>query len=101
MVSNYLSFVFSFLEIFIYGGAVYGFGFLQYIFEKEEVFWDELCFGMGTVFLTTDGNTERFGRSVPRPAPGHSGGMENFYLFRYKNLDNKLRSTQRRPNGSS
>lgn len=32
------------MEILFYGGAVYGFGFMQYIFEKEEVFWDELCY---------------------------------------------------------
>lgn len=44
MISNYLAFAFSILEIFLYAGAVYGYGFVQYILEKESIFWDELCF---------------------------------------------------------
>ena len=43
-ISNYLSYLFSMMEILFYGGVPYGFGFLQYIFEKEGVFWKELCY---------------------------------------------------------
>ena len=44
MLSNWISLVFACLEIFIFAGAGYGFGFLQYIWEKESIFWDELCY---------------------------------------------------------
>ena len=43
-ISNYLSYIFSMIEILFYGGVPYGFGFLQYIFEKEGLFWKELCY---------------------------------------------------------
>lgn len=43
MISNKISYVFGLIEIFLFGGAVYGWSFLQYIFEAENVFWDQLC----------------------------------------------------------
>ena len=43
-VSNYLSYFISLVEILFFMGAPFGFGFLQYIFEKEGVFWMELCY---------------------------------------------------------
>jgi len=44
MISNSIAFSFSILEVFLYAGAVYGYGFIQYILEKESIFWNELCF---------------------------------------------------------
>lgn len=44
MISNWLAFSFAILEIFFYAGTCYGFGFMQYILEKEGVFWDEKCY---------------------------------------------------------
>ena len=44
MISNWLAFFFAILEIFFYSGVAYGFGFLQYIFEKESIIWDRLCY---------------------------------------------------------
>ena len=38
MISDYLSLIFSCTEILFYAGATYGFGFMQYIFEQENVF---------------------------------------------------------------
>ena len=32
------------IEVLCYAGVPYGFGFIQYIFEKEGVFWQELCY---------------------------------------------------------
>ena len=43
-ISNYLSYFISIVEMLFYAGVPYGFGFLQYIFEKEGVFWMELCY---------------------------------------------------------
>ena len=43
MISNKIAFISGLIEIFLFGGAVYGWGFLQYILEAEEVFWDQLC----------------------------------------------------------
>ena len=34
----------SLFEEFLFSGAGYGFGFLQYIWEKENIFWDEVCY---------------------------------------------------------
>ena len=43
-ISNYLSYFISIVEMLFYAGVPYGFGFLQYTFEKEGVFWMELCY---------------------------------------------------------
>ena len=43
MISNKISYIFGLIEIFLFGGAVYGWSFLQYIFEAENVFWEQLC----------------------------------------------------------
>lgn len=32
------------VEVLCYAGVPYGFGFIQYIFEQEGVFWEELCY---------------------------------------------------------
>ena len=44
MLSNWLCLAFALLEVFFYSGVAYGFGFMQYIFEKEQVFWDAVCY---------------------------------------------------------
>ena len=44
MLSSWLCLAFAILETFIYAGVSFGFGFLQYIFEKEQVFWDDVCY---------------------------------------------------------
>ena len=44
MLSNWLCLTFAMLEIFIFAGVAFGFGFMQYIFEKENVFWDDVCY---------------------------------------------------------
>ena len=33
----------SLLEVFLFGGVVYGYGFLQFMFQKEFIFHEELC----------------------------------------------------------
>jgi hypothetical protein len=43
-VSNNLALILAFLEVFLYAGVGFGYAFLQYIFEKENVFWDEVCY---------------------------------------------------------
>ena len=44
MISNYISYAISLIEILFIGGAVWGWGFMQYMFEKEYVFYDSQCF---------------------------------------------------------
>jgi len=43
MISNYISYAISLIEILFIGGAVWGWGFMQYMFEKEQVFYDSQC----------------------------------------------------------
>ena len=43
MISNYISYAISLIEILFIGGAVWGWGFMQYMFEKEYVFYDSQC----------------------------------------------------------
>jgi hypothetical protein len=43
-ISNYVSYFLSMVEVLCYAGVPYGFGFIQYIFEREGVFWKELCY---------------------------------------------------------
>ena len=42
--SNSFSYFISLVETLFYLGVPYGFGFLQFIFEKEGIFWKELCY---------------------------------------------------------
>ena len=44
MFSNWLCLIFASFEVFFYSGVVFGYGFLQFIFEKENVFWKEHCY---------------------------------------------------------
>ena len=44
MLSNWLCFTAAILEVFLFAGVAFGYGFLQYIFEKEQVFWDDVCY---------------------------------------------------------
>ena len=32
------------LEVFLYGGAVYGFSFIQAILEAENIYWEDFCY---------------------------------------------------------
>ena len=43
MISNYISYAISLAEILFIGGAVWGWGFMQYMFEKEYVFYESHC----------------------------------------------------------
>ena len=43
MNSNIISYSLSLLEIGLLSGCVWGFSFLQYIFEQELLFYDDLC----------------------------------------------------------
>ena len=43
MIGNWVAFSFSVLELLFFAGVAFGFGFLQFIFEEEDIFWDELC----------------------------------------------------------
>ena len=43
MISNYISLVFCFFELFVFTGIAYGYSFLQFIFVDELVLWDEYC----------------------------------------------------------
>ena len=43
MISNYISYAISLIEILFIGGAVWGWGFMQYMFEKEYVFYESHC----------------------------------------------------------
>ena len=40
MISDTLVVVIGILEVLFFGGVVYGFSFLQTVFEKEFVYWD-------------------------------------------------------------
>ena len=43
MISNYISYALSLIEILFIGGAVWGWGFMQYMMEKEYVFYESHC----------------------------------------------------------
>ena len=43
MISNYISYAISLVEILFIGGAVWGWGFMQYMMEKEYVFYESHC----------------------------------------------------------
>lgn len=43
MISNYISYAISLIEILFIGGAVWGWGFMQYMMEKEYVFYESHC----------------------------------------------------------
>jgi len=44
MLSNWICLTFALLETFLFSGVAFGFGFMQYIFKTEEVFWDDVCY---------------------------------------------------------
>ena len=43
MISNYISYALSIIEILFISGAVWGWGFMQYMFEEEYVFYESHC----------------------------------------------------------
>ncbi len=43
MIENFVSLLFGVVEILFFSGIGFGFPFLQYVLEKELVFYDEMC----------------------------------------------------------
>ena len=61
MIGNWVAFSFSVVELLFFAGVAFGFGFLQFIFEEEDIFWDELCHDTE--------NCSSQGSSLPNPNP--------------------------------
>ena len=64
MISNYISYAISLAEILFIGGAVWGWGFMQYMFEKEYVFYESHCLE-DCLNSCADQNTSKFYRELP------------------------------------
>ena len=64
MISNYISYAISLAEILFIGGAVWGWGFMQYMFEKEYVFYESHCLE-DCLNSCADQNTSKFNRKLP------------------------------------
>ena len=45
MISNWVSLITSFVELFLVSGICFGFTILQYLLEDEQIFYKEKCGG--------------------------------------------------------